>query len=133
MLLQVIRNVWLFIFTLFVGACGGWLCGTIILTFGGYIGRSGSTGLEYVGYWNPGYASWVASWTGLPIGAIFFCIAYCVMLRNVNWLKILLITGCATVFSGCIGAFVSPILAVWTGCVGFYTSCLYLARNHSGS
>jgi hypothetical protein len=34
------------------GIVGGGLCGAAILAFGDFIGRSGSTGTEYFGYWN---------------------------------------------------------------------------------
>ena len=49
-----------------VGIVGGGLCGAAILVFGGLIGRSGTAGTEYFGYWNVD-----TIWLGLLYGGFF--------------------------------------------------------------
>jgi len=42
---------------------GGGICGAAILVFGAFIGRSGTTGTEYFGYWHPRNSSnWFVLW-----------------------------------------------------------------------
>ncbi|MGD0966235.1 MAG: hypothetical protein ABSA57_20350 [Candidatus Acidiferrales bacterium] len=53
--------------SLLLGIVGGSVCGAAILVFGGLIGRSGSTGEEYLGFWD------VATiWLGLIYGGFFY-------------------------------------------------------------
>lgn len=109
-----------------IGLCGGLIAGFIILSFGFYIGKSGSTGNEYIGFWDPEYALWLASWIGAPIGGISFLVAYYAMLRGISWGRILIATLSGTVLGGGIGAFNNLWVAAMLGVAGFWTACFML-------
>lgn len=49
-----------------LGLVGGAICGAVILSFGALLGRSGTTGTEYVGYWDVGLV-----WVGFLYGGLF--------------------------------------------------------------
>lgn len=51
------------------GATGGWLSGSIIFSIGGLLGRSGSTGTEYLGYWSPAFLI-LSIFYAVPVGII---------------------------------------------------------------
>jgi len=126
---NVLKRILLFIGTLILGYFGGLLCGFIILLFGDYIGRSGTTGTEYFGYWNPRHTWFEAKVYGGPLGVFVCPIGYFVFLRHVNFLKALWVTLFGTILGGCIGALSGAPTAVVTGCVGFFTACSIAARK----
>jgi len=51
------------VFSMVLGIVGGAICGAAILSFGALIGRSGTTGEEYFGYWNIAFV-----WLGVMYG-----------------------------------------------------------------
>jgi hypothetical protein len=99
------------------GAIGGWLCAFIIFSIAGLIGKSGSSGTEYLGYWSPAYIG-LSIFYGIPAGVIslavcrvvFFWINDAVLFHN-SWILIL-----ATVIGGVIGClngfFTAAIFAI---------------------
>lgn len=71
------------VLSLLMGIVGGGICGTVILGFGGLIGRSGTTGTEYFGYWSADFI-----WLGVVYGGIFGAfvgpIAYPFLVRKIK-------------------------------------------------
>jgi hypothetical protein len=104
--------------SLLLGIIGGGLCGAAILVFGGLIGRSGTTGTEYFGYWNVDVI-----WLGLLYGGFFGAfvgpLAYPFLIRKIGFQKSILPGFIGTIIGGFIGAVVAPPLAVLTGICGF--------------
>ena len=72
--------------SLLLGIVGGGVCGAAILAFGGLIGRSGTTGTEYLGYWNVDVV-----WLGLLYGGFFGAfagpLAYPFLVRKIGFQK----------------------------------------------
>jgi len=60
---------------LFSGAFGGAFCAMAILSFADLIGRSGDTGTEYVGYWNPATLVLASIYGGI-VGAVFYPVGW---------------------------------------------------------
>jgi hypothetical protein len=106
--------------------CGG-ICGAVILSFGALIGRSGSTGTEYFGYWD---ASLI--WLGLLYGGFFGLfvapLAYLLLVRKLGLQKAFWPALIGTLTGGLAGAIAGPPLAVVTGISGFLIG-IYRARS----
>ena len=85
--------------SLLLGAAGGGVCGAAILVFGALIGRSGTTGTEYVGYWEISLV-----WLGLLYGGFFGVlvgpIAYALVVRKIGFQKALLPAFVGTLVGG---------------------------------
>jgi hypothetical protein len=58
-----------------LGVLGGAICGVAILCFGDAIGRSGSTGNNFSGYWNAA-SVWLGVLSGGIIGAFVAPVGY---------------------------------------------------------
>lgn len=101
------------------GFIGGWLCGFLILTFGNAIGRGGSSGTEYVGYWDLQSTFWMAFMYGAPLGAIVFDICYVRFLKNVSVKTAVIASFGGTLSGGFLGALSSPAVAAFAGVLGF--------------
>ena len=105
--------------SLLLGVVGGGVCGAAILVFGGLIGRSGTTGTEYFGYWNVGII-----WLGLLYGGFFGAfvgpLAYPFLVRKIGFQKAILPAFLGTIVGGFAGAVAGPPLAVLTGVCGFF-------------
>jgi len=111
--------------SLLMGIVGGGLCGAAtILVFGGLIGRSGTIGTEYFGYWNVDVI-----WLGLLYGGFFGAfvgpIAYALWVRKIGFQKSILPAFLGTVVGGFVGAVVGPPVAVLTGICGFFLSLVW--------
>jgi hypothetical protein len=104
--------------SLVFGIIGGGLCGAAILVFGGLIGRSGTTGTEYFGYWSVDII-----WLGLLYGGFFGSfvgsLAYPFLIRKIGLQKSILPGFIGTIVGGFIGAVAGPPVAVLTGICGF--------------
>ena len=117
---------------LLIGWIGGMLCGFPIVLFGDYLGRSGTTGTEYLGYWDPESAWFLARTYGSLIGALLLPAAYVYLLSSIpiaRWLQLVGPAAFGTIAGGCLGALVGPPLAVLFGCLGFWLSCQWAIRR----
>src|SRR5882757_11012753 len=89
--------------SLLMGIVGGGLCGAAILVFGGLIGRSGTIGTEYFGYWNVDVI-----WLGLLYGGFFGAfvgpIAYALWVRKIGFQRALFPAFVGTLVGGFGGA-----------------------------
>jgi hypothetical protein len=112
-------------FSTLLGILGGGVCGVAILSFGALIGRSGSTGSEYVGYWEIGLV-----WLGLLYGGVFGAfagfLAYPLVARKIGLKKALLPAFTGTIIGGFMGAVAAPPLAVLTGICGFFIALFWI-------
>jgi hypothetical protein len=126
---NLFRYIILLTATLFVGALSGWICGFIIIAFGHYIGRSGTTGTQYFGYWDPKSAWGLSEWYGKPLGQLMAPIGYFIFLQRTSLIRAWCVTMLGTISGGLLGALVGPPLAVLTGCIGFFTACYYAGRS----
>jgi hypothetical protein len=115
-----------FVALVVTGATGGLLLGFMILVAGAYMGRSGSTGLEYIGYWNPEFHWFIASRLGLTGGALLFPIGYYVYLKSSPLRQVLLYTSCGTLAGGLVGTLVSPVASMLLAVVGFFLACRWV-------
>jgi hypothetical protein len=107
-----------------MGIVGGGICGTGILSFGGLIGRSGTTGTEYWGYWGVDFI-----WLGVVYGGIFGAfvgpIAYPSLVRKIGFQKPILPAFLGTICGGFVGAVAAPPVAVLTGICGFFLALIW--------
>jgi len=110
--------------SLLLGIVGGGLCGATILVFGGFIGRSGTTGTDYFGYWNVDIIP-----LGLLYGGFFGAFvgpgAYPFLIRKIGFQKSILPAFLGTIAGGFAGAVVGPPLAVLTGISGFFLALFW--------
>ena len=117
---------------LLIGWIGGMLCGFPIVLFGDYLGRSGTTGTDYLGYWNPESAWFLARTYGSLVGALVLPAAYIHLLSGVpltRWPQLVAPAAVGTIAGGSVGALVGPPLAVLFGCFGFWLSCRWAIRR----
>jgi hypothetical protein len=110
--------------SLLLGIVGGGLCGAAILVFGGLIGRSGSTGEEYLRFWSVD-----TIWLGLTYGGIFGALAgplaYPFLVRQIGFQRAILPAFVGTIVGGFAGAIVVPPVAVLTGIGGFFVALVW--------
>jgi hypothetical protein len=110
-----------------LGVVVGGVCGAAILSFGALIGKSGTTGTDYVGYWDVSLV-----WLGLLYGGFFglvvaplgYVLARRVGIRRAFWPAT---TG--TLIGGLLGAFGAEPLAVGTALGGFILGLLWANRG----
>lgn len=114
--------------SLLMGIVGGGICGAAILVFGGLIGRSGTTGTEYFGYWNVDVI-----WLGLLYGGFFGAfvgpIAYPFWVRKIGFQKSISPAFLGTIVGGFVGAVAGPPVAVLTGICGFFLALVWTRMN----
>jgi hypothetical protein len=110
--------------SLLMGIVGGGICGTAILSFGGLISRSGTTGTEYFGYWSVDFI-----WLGVVYGGLFGAfvgpIAYPFLVRKIGFQKSILPAFLGTIFGGFVGSLAAPPVAVLTGICGFFLALIW--------
>jgi hypothetical protein len=112
--------------SLLLGIAGGGICGTTILVFGAFIGRSGTTGTEYFGYWDSAIIPIGLFYGGL-FGAFVGPLAYVFFVRKIGFQKSILPAFLGTIVGGFLGAVAGPFFAVLTGICGFFLA-LFWAR-----
>jgi hypothetical protein len=110
--------------SLLIGIVGGGICGTAILVFGGLIGRSGTTGTEYFGYWSVDFI-WLGVVYGGFFGAFVGPIAYPFLVRKIGFPKSILPAFLGTIVGGFVGAVAAPPVAVLTGICGFFLALVW--------
>jgi hypothetical protein len=116
--------------SLVLGVAGGAVCGAAILVFGALIGRSGTTGTEYVGHWEPALVQLGLLYGGL-FGVFLGPIAYAIVVRKIGFRKALLPAFVGTLVGGFAGAAAGPPLAVLTGISGFFIALFWAKSKHS--
>ena len=112
------------------GSVMGAVLGFLILSFGGLIGRSGTSGTEYLGHWEPAVACGSAARFGTYPGALCMPLAYFVCLRGTphrRWPRAFGVGVAFTLGGGVLGALTGPFSALITGVVGFLVACLVLS------
>jgi uncharacterized membrane protein len=121
------------IFSLALGIFGGGLCGAAILSFIDLMGRSGTTGEEYIGHWSIGDIG-VGFMYGAPLGGIVAPLAYATLVRTIGFRRALIPATVGTLAGGIAGGLVHPLLSQITGVVGFFIALLvvrYPSGDHS--
>jgi hypothetical protein len=103
---------------------GGGICGAAILVFAEFIGRSGTTGTEYFGYWDPAIIPIGLFYGGL-FGAIVGPLAYPFLVRKIGFQKSILPAFLGTIVGGFSGAVAGPPFAVLTGICGFFLALFW--------
>lgn len=118
--------------SVWIGMFGGGVCGAIILVFGGLIGRSGSTGSEYVGYFE-----WAEVWLGFLYGGLFGAvvtpIAYLFFVNKIGLAKAWGAATVGTLIGGLLGALAGPPAALAFGVSGFFIALAMKGREANGS
>ena len=117
-----------FLLSIPIGILGGGICASIILSFGALLGRSGTTGTEYVGYWEPALIGLGLIYGGF-FGAFIMPIAYLTHLHRTGFVRAIVPATIGTIVGGCVGALALPPLALITGCIGFFVGLIYSARK----
>ena len=117
-------------FSLLLGIVGGALCGAAILVFGGLMGRSGSTGEEYIGYWNIAEI-WLGFLYGGFFGIIVGPIAYVATIRKIGFQRSLLPVFLGTLAGGFLGALAAPPVAAVSGIGGFFAAAYWAKERHA--
>ena len=107
-----------------LGIVGGALCGAAILAFGGLIGRSCTTGAEYIGYWESAEL-WVGSMYGAPLGAIAGALAYATLVHTIGFRRAIVPATLGTLAGGFLGSLACPPTAVLTGILGFFCALIW--------
>ena len=118
------RHIARFFGALGTGAVAGWALGFLILTAGFLLGRSGSTGTEYVGYWAPFEALTLGLFFGVPLGATMAGAGYVLLLHSAEYRSAVRPTVIGTLLGGLAGALASPLHAAGLGCLGFWCAAL---------
>lgn len=115
-----------------LGFFGGWLSATLIFTVQGLIGRNGSTGCEYVGYFSLLGALFFGLIYGAPLGILFYPAAYAIIRkrrlhegRSNGW-----VLACI-VFLGSVGSVLNIFIALYGALMGFAVACLFLSKTRT--
>jgi len=107
--------------SILLGLFGGSVCGIVILSFNSLIGRSGTTGSEYVGAWD-----WGIIGIGIMYGSFFGILAaplgYIIFIRKIGLRKAIFPAAAGTILGGFFGAFYGPSEALYYGCLGFFSA-----------
>ncbi len=107
--------------SLIFGLIGGAVCGVILFSFTSLIGKSGTTGSEYVGAWNWGVLELGLMYGGF-FGLLIAPLGYIIFLRTIGLKKGILPAAAGTVLGGCIGASYAPFRVLCYGCIGFFVA-----------
>jgi hypothetical protein len=121
---KISRAVGSVLLSLLLGTVGGGVCGAAILVFGAFIGRSGTTGTEYFGYWNTAIIPIGLFYGGL-FGAMAGPLAFPFLVRKIGFKRAVLPAFLGTVVGGFAGAVAGPPFAVLTGICGFFLALLW--------
>lgn len=118
------------VLSVMLGIVGGAVCGALILSFGDVIGRSGTTGCEYVGCWNTATV-WLGFLYGGYFGGVVAPVAYITMVRRIGFRRALFPATGGTLAGGFLGAIAGPPLAVLTGIIGFFIGIGWAVHSNS--
>jgi hypothetical protein len=124
---RVVLEAWL---SLLLGIICGGTSGIAILSFGALIGRSGSTGTEYFGYWDSSLLFLGFLYGGL-LGSLAAPLAYVLLVRKIGLRKAFWPALVGTLAGALAGAIASPPLAVLTGILGFFVGIYYARSKHA--
>lgn len=105
------------------GCVGGMICGSAILSLCALSGRIGTTGDNYIGFWNYGLLL-IGSMYGGPLGAIIGPLAYITIVRRTGFKQATGPAALGTILGGYAGSLITPSLGVLTGIAGFFISLL---------
>lgn len=108
-----------------LGVIGGSICGILILSFNSLIGRSGTTGSDYIGAWDWGIVGLGIMYGGF-FGLFMAPLGYIVFLRKIGVRKAIFPAFFGTILGGFFGAFFGPSDAMAYGISGFLISLLVL-------
>jgi len=111
------------IFSLALGIYGGGLCGAVILSLIDLLGRSRTTGEEYLGHWSIGSAE-VGFMYGAPLGAIVAPVAYVALVNAIGFRRAIIPATVGTIAGGVAGGVVHPLNAPMAGVAGFFIALL---------
>lgn len=106
-----------------LGACGGALAGWLFFVVFDFLGKSGTTGTEYFGYWNPQGSWFDATVYAAPLGGILLPLGYGIFLRRLPFPHSLFRPSLGVLCGGLIGAAFGPWEALFWGIVGFFAGC----------
>jgi hypothetical protein len=127
-LLRHLRGV---VLSISLGFLGGIICGAVILSLCGLSGRSGTTGTEYVGYWNIGLVL-VGAMYGGPLGAVVGPLAYATLVRTTGFRAAVGPAMMGTIIGGFAGSLVRPLLGIPAGVAGFLVALLIVRYRWLG-
>lgn len=117
-------------FSVVLGSIVGSICGAAILSFCALSGRSGTTGNNYIGFWDYGVPL-VGSMYGAPLGAILGPIAYVAFVRRIGFKRATIFGTAGTILGGSAGALIVPGLGVPAGIAGFFIALIAARMSHS--
>ncbi len=106
-----------------LGLIGGSICGILILSFNSLIGRSGTTGSEYIGAWDWGIVGLGIMYGGF-FGIFLVPLGYIIFLRKIGVRKAIFPAFLGTILGGFFGGFFGPSDAMACGISGFLISLL---------
>jgi hypothetical protein len=113
-----------------IGASGGAICGSLILSFGYLIGRGGDTPAEPFGTLSLAAVLLGAVYGGF-FGAFVVPIAYVLVLKKTGFQRPLIPAFVGTLVGGFLGAIAGPPLAVLTGIIGFSIALAVIAKKQN--
>jgi hypothetical protein len=121
------HKLWNFPGSLLIGAFGGATCGSLILSFGYFIGRGDAQTNTLGTFYVPGFI--LGALYGGLFGTFVVPIAYVLVLRRIGFSRPLVSAFVGTMVGGFLGAIVMPPLAMLMGTLGFSLGVAYAARK----
>jgi len=118
--------------SMLLGVGGGIVCGAIILSICGLLGRSHTTGANYVGYWTYGLLL-IGAMYGGPMGLFMGPLGYFTAVRIIGFKRAILPASIGTLIGGIAGALIEPILGVISGTAGFFVALLIARFRHGAA
>lgn len=114
------------------GFAAGSVLAFVFISAGNYVGRSGSTGSEYWGYWDPASTWWFAWHHGGPLGALLLPVGYYRYLRRPRRRSLLhtgLVAAAVTLAGGVLGSLILAPLSAFSGSAAFLAYCKWVANG----
>lgn len=113
-------------FSVALGVIGGMISGSAILSLCALAGRIGTSGDNYVGFWQWGLLL-VGSMYGGLVGAVMGPVAYATIVRTIGFKQATAPAMIGTIIGGFTGSLVVPLLGLLTR-VGRFFVALMIAR-----
>ncbi len=117
-------------FSVALGTVGGMICGSAILSLCALAGRIGTTGENYVGFWDWGLLL-VGSMYGGPVGAVMGPVAYATVVRSTGFRQATVPAMIGTIVGGFAGSLFVPLLGLPTGVAGFFFALVVAKLRYS--